>query len=211
MWNENPEFSPLPGMSGHRETEIKLEIRSPRVLRRRLSELGFRTVQARHFESNALFDFPDLRLWKARCLLRLRLADKQWTLTFKGAPLRSRRYKIRKEIEIGIEEGCLLREILEILGLREAFRYEKYRTVYAQRVRGQKSPGPLLVYDATPIGNYLELEGPQDWIDQIASQLGYQRKDYLTASYASLYRQKCHERGEKPANMVFPAPRSTRV
>jgi adenylate cyclase class 2 len=211
LWNENPDFSSLPGMSRHRETEIKLEVRRPRVLRRRLGELGFRAVQARHFESNALFDFPDLRLWKARCLLRLRLADKQWTLTFKGAPLRSRQYKIRKEIDIGIEDGCLLREILETLGLREAFRYEKYRTVYAQGVRGKKSQGPLLFYDETPIGNYLELEGPQGWIDHLASRLGYRREDYITASYASLYRQKCHERGEKPRNMVFAVPGSKAV
>jgi adenylate cyclase class 2 len=190
-------------MSRHHETEIKLEVQNPRALRRRLRELGFRAVQPRHFESNVLFDFPDLRLWKARCLLRLRLADKHWTLTFKGAPLPSRRYKIRKEIDIGIENGGLLQEVLEALGLREAFRYEKYRTVYAREAGGTKGEAPVLVYDETPIGNYLELEGPQRWIDQVARQLGYRPEDYITASYASLYRQKCRERGEKPGNMVF--------
>jgi adenylate cyclase class 2 len=190
-------------MSRHHETEIKLEVRNPRALRRRLRELGFRGVQARHFESNALFDFPDLRLWKARCLLRLRRADNQWFVTFKGAPLRSRRYKIRKEIDVRVENGELLREVFETLGLREAFRYEKYRTVYAREARGTKGEAPLLVYDETPIGNYLELEGPQRWIDQVAAQLGYRPEDYITASYASLYRQKCRERGETPGNMAF--------
>lgn len=190
-------------MSRHHETEIKLEVRNPRALRRRLRELGFRAIQARHLESNALFDFPDLRLWKARCLVRLRLADKQWTLTFKGAPLRSPRYKIRKEIDIGIENGALLREVLETLGLREAFRYDKYRTVYAREARGTTGEAPSLVYDETPMGNYLELEGPPRWIDQVASQLGYRPEDYITASYASLYRQKCRARSEKPGNMVF--------
>jgi adenylate cyclase class 2 len=195
-------------MSRHHETEVKLEVRNPRALRRRLREAGFRAIQSRHFESNVLFDFPDLRLWKARCLLRLRLADKHWTLTFKGAPLPSRRYKIRKEIDVRVEDGALLREVFETLGLREAFRYEKCRTVYAREAGGCKAEGRLLVYDETPIGNYLELEGPQRWIDQIARQLGYGPEDYITASYASLYRQKCRERGEKPGNMVFAGRKS---
>lgn len=190
-------------MSRHHETEIKLEVRNPRALRRRLRELGFRAVQPRHFESNVLFDFPDLRLWKARCLLRLRLANKRWLLTFKGAPLPSRRYKIRKEMDVSIEDGGLLRKVLEALGLREAFRYDKYRTVYAREAEGTKGEMPSLVYDETPIGYYLELEGPRRWIDQVAGQLGYGPGDYITASYASLYRRRCRERGERPGNMVF--------
>ena len=190
-------------MSRHHETEVKLEVRNPRALRRRLREAGFRAIQSRHFESNVLFDFPDLRLWKARCLLRLRRADNQWFVTFKGAPLPARRYKIRKEIDIRVEDGALLREVFETLGLREAFRYEKYRTVYAREAGGCEAEARLLVYDETPIGNYLELEGPQRWIDQVARQLGYRPEDYITASYASLYHQKCRERGEKPGNMVF--------
>jgi adenylate cyclase class 2 len=199
----NPDCHGPLGMSRHHETEIKLEVRDPRALRRRLRELGFRAVEARHFETNAMFDFPDLRLWKARCLLRLRRADKHWFVTFKEAPLRSRRYKIRREIDVRVEDGALLREVLETLGLREAFRYEKYRTVYTREAGGSKTEAPLLVYDETPIGNYLELEGPQRWIDQVAGQLGYRPEDYITASYASLYRQKCRAGGEKPGNMVF--------
>lgn len=190
-------------MNRHRETEIKLEVRDPNALKRRLRELGFRAVQARHFESNAMFDFPDLRLWKARCLLRLRRADNRCTLTYKGAPSRTRNYKTRGEIETEIEDGTVLREIFEVLGLRETFRYEKYRTAYARRSRVGNAKAPLLVYDETPVGTYLELEGPRRWIDQIASQLGYQREDYITASYASLYRRSCEARSEKPGNMVF--------
>jgi adenylate cyclase class 2 len=195
-------------MSRRHETEIKLEVRDPRALRQRLRELGFRTIHARHFESNALFDFPDLRLWKARCLLRLRRADKKWSLTFKGAPLRSRRYKIRREIDIPIGNGELLREVLETLGLREVFRYEKYRTIHAPGATGGRGEGRVLVYDETPIGHYLELEGPQRWIDKVAGQLGYRPGDYITASYAALYRQKCRERGEDPGNMVFSGQKS---
>jgi adenylate cyclase class 2 len=195
-------------MSRHHETEIKLEARNPPALRRRLRELRFRAVQARHFESNAVFDFSDQRLWKAHRLLRLRLAGGQWTLTLKAAPDCSHPYKVRRETDIGIEEGSLLPEVLETLGLREAFRYEKYRTVYARGAASRKAEGPTLVYDETPIGDYLELEGPRRWIDQVARELGYARKDYITASYGSLYRQRCQARGVEPGNMVFATRKS---
>ena len=216
-------------MSASKEIEIKLEVRDPRALKRRLAELGFRLVKARHFESNRLLDFPNLALRKAQCVLRLRLADGKCLLTFKGAPARSRHYKVRAEIETEVEDGEGLKEILELAGLREVFRYDKYRTEYAPWAgrkdtvrpegtvghrRGPTRRAPergALVYDETPIGNYLELEGPKPWIDEVAGRLGYERPDYIILSYAALYSRKCREQGNRPANMVFPARRSRRA
>ena len=195
-------------MKHRHETEIKLLVQSPRALKRHLRDLGFRTVQARHFERNYLFDFPDLRLRKARCLLRLRLTGRHGLLTFKGAPLRSREYKIRREIETQVEDGLRLKEVLENLGFQGVFCYEKYRTIYAPRGKREISEAPHLVYDETPVGNYVELEGSERWIDEIARQLGYSRQDYITSSYGAIHRQKCLERGEPPGNMVFAVEKS---
>lgn len=195
-------------MKQHRETEIKLLVRDPGELKQRLAELGLRRIKARQFESNYVYDFPDRRLRRARCLLRLRFAGDKGLLTFKGVPLRSREYKIRREIEIPVGDGHGLREILKKLGLREMFYYEKYRTIYAPRGKWEGSEVPQLVYDETPVGNYLELEGPEHWIDEIARQLGYSREEFITESYAALYWQKCLEQGKKPTNMVFSARKS---
>ncbi len=190
-------------MKRQHETEIKLEVRDRRALRRRLAKSGFRVIEPRHFESNALYDFPDLRLWKAHCLLRLRQEGKRWLVTFKGAPLESREYKIRREIETVVSNGPAVRELLEALGFHEAFRYEKFRTTYSPNPPPARGKPKLLLFDETPIGDYLELEGPRRWIDQVARDLGYRRKEYITASYASLYRQQCEKLGEKPGSMVF--------
>lgn len=195
-------------MKDRHETEIKLVIKNTKEIRWRLAELGFRPVHARHFESNYLFDFSDERLRKSRCLLRLRFASDRGLLTFKGAPVPSRNYKIRQEIETRVEDGHQLREILLNLGLHEVFCYEKYRTIYAPRGKREVSEAPNLVYDETPIGNYLELEGPQRWIDEVARQLGYSRREYIRESYAALYRKKCLEERKKPGNMVFPSRES---
>ena len=70
---------------------------------------------------------------------------------------------------------------------------------------------PQVAYDETPIGNYLELEGPEKWIDEVATRLGYSRQDYITSSYLALYFQKCREEGKKPGNMVFKGRNRLRV
>ena len=191
-------------MKPRHETEIKLEIRDRKGLKQRLKQVGFRVIQPRHFEGNLLFDFPDLRLRKGRRLLRVRFEDRRCFLTFKGAPLHSRKYKIRQEIETAVEDGRRLTAILESLGLLRTFRYEKFRTVYLPRGRTDLQKAPHLVLDETPFGDYLELEGPQRWIDETARQLGYRPEDYITLSYAALHRQKCLDQGKKPGDMVFP-------
>jgi len=192
------------GMKHRHETEIKLAVKDLKELRWRLAELGFRPVLARHFESNYLYDFPDQRLRKSRCLIRMRFAGDQGLLTYKGPPVQSRDYKIRREIETKVEDGHRLCEILVHLGMREVFCYEKFRTIYAPPGKREVADAPHLVFDETPIGNYLELEGTQRWIDEVARHLGYSRRDYITDSYATLYRKKCQVEGKTPGNMVFP-------
>jgi adenylate cyclase, class 2 len=181
------------------EVEVKLRVPAPARLKRRLRELGFGVAKRRHFESNVVFDFADLRLRKVRSLLRLRWEGRRCTVTFKGTPRPSASYKIRREIETGVEDGMPLQQVFEALGLRPVFRYEKYRTAYAP----QGKNGPALLYDETPIGNYVELEGPKKLIDRLASQLGYRRKDYITASYATLQQEHCRKKGIPPRDMVF--------
>ncbi len=185
------------------ETEVKLRVRDLRPLRRRLLQAGLAVATRRRFERNVLFDTRDSRLRKAGCLLRLRSEGTRHRLTFKGPPRPTMRYKVRPEWEAEISKPESLKATFESLGLREVFRYEKYRTTYKAKrcVRGTASG--LAELDETPVGNYLELEGPARWIDDVASRLGYRSGDYVTATYAALYMQDCKERGLRPGNMVF--------
>jgi adenylate cyclase, class 2 len=201
--------SPATDMKPPHEVEIKLPIgkgASLRALKRRLKELGFRVAEARRRERNQLFDFPDGRLRRAHCLLRLRTEKGRCQVTFKGAPARSRRYKVRSEIEVEVSEGDRLAAIFAGLGLRPAFRYEKYRTTYRRPREAKAHRQALVELDETPIGNFLELEGPPAWIDRVARALGYQPRDYVTSSYAALYFQACRARGRRPTHMLFGAP-----
>jgi len=170
----------------HHEIEVKLEVRNSRVLKRRLRELGFRVIRPRRRESNRLFDFADAPLRKAGWALRLRLVDGSCLLTLKSGAVASRSYKIRREIETKVDDGERLSQILKMLGMRESFRYEKHRTIYGCEGSAESHH---LAYDETPVGNYIELEGPRRWIDEISRKLGYQRKDFVTLGYPTLYSQ----------------------
>lgn len=183
------------------EIEIKLRVDDARAIKRRLKKLGFRRATPRHFESNRVFDFPNLALRRAGCLLRLRLARGRTLLTFKGPAGRSSRFKVRPEFEAEVKGGRL-EATLAAAGLRQVLRYDKYRTVY-RPAAGARAGGIEAMYDETPVGNFLELEGTQRAIDQVARGLGFSRRDYITSSYVELYHRWCRERGIRPGDMVF--------
>jgi adenylate cyclase class 2 len=180
------------------ETEIKLRVENRTAVRRKIRSLGFRPLGARLLERNLVFDTPQQTLRNAGHLLRLRSKGRRWWLTWKGQPQHETGYKVREEIETEVSRGEAVREILERLGFQLAFCYEKYRAEF----RRPKGEG-LVVLDETPMGDFLELEGPPDWIDQVAAALGFASQDYILASYANLYFTWRRERGLPPGHMVF--------
>jgi len=183
--------------AGNIETEIKLAVKDAESASTLLSARGFEIRKPRVFESNIVFDTPEKTLRAAGCLLRIRTVDSQCILTFKG-PGTPGRHKTREEIEVQVSDAAGLSKILQRLGYQPTFRYEKYRTEFAL-----VSDRGVVTVDETPFGVFLELEGPPDWIDKTARDLGFEERQYITASYGELYRRYCHSMGETPSNMVF--------
>lgn len=181
-----------------REIEVKLRVQDAQRMTGVLLENGFVVVQPRAFEANEVFDTPERALRAERRLLRLREFAGAATFTYKGTP-ETGRYKSREELETVVSDPAALRQILDRLGLRLFFRYEKYRTIY-QRLGDTAG---LVVLDETPIGVWLELEGTPEWIDRTAAQLGFSAQQYVTESYGGLWLKYCQERAIDRPNMVF--------
>jgi adenylate cyclase, class 2 len=180
------------------ETEIKLALADVRTGRALLRNAGFRVTRRRVFERNDVFDTPECALRKGGALLRVRQAGRATTLTYKG-PAAVSRYKSREEVETRVPDAASIAAILERLGFRPMFRYEKYRTEY-----GHPDGGGVATLDETPIGVFMELEGTPRWIDRAARQLGFAECDYITASYGRLFLEWRHRQGlDTAANMVF--------
>jgi adenylate cyclase class 2 len=132
-------------------------------------------------------------------------ASSRAVLTYK-APLAepakhraAHRYKEREEIEVVLANGAGLARILEGLGMRPGFRYEKYRTKYTLK----NLPGLVLDLDETPAGIFLELEGPRRQIDRAARLLGYTKSDYDCRSYWDLHQEFCQRRKIYAPHMIF--------
>jgi adenylate cyclase class 2 len=198
-------------------------------LKRVLKRLGARPVgqgSGRVHEWNVIFDTPEGGLAKHGQLLRIRIetpeakskkakqaAGQRTMLTFKrplgvGAPAspgvqNSRHHKVREEIEMEVADATVLATIFEGLGMRGWFRYEKYRTTFRLPGSASWAKGLLIELDETPIGTFVELEGPAAAIDRAAHELGYSRRDYVLKNYLVLYVEECRRQGKEPKDMVF--------
>lgn len=116
-------------------------------------------------------------------------------------------HKVREEIEAQVADSPNLIRIFEGLGMRGWFRYEKYRTTYQLPSAKSWARGLLIELDETPIGTFVELEGPPHAIDRAATELGYTKSNYILTNYLSLYVEDCRRKGVQPQNMLF-APKS---
>lgn len=185
-------------MKSATETEVKLRVPDQSAVLDRIKQAGFTPAVGRLFESNTLYDTADQAVRRSGAILRLREAGENCVITWKG-PGEPGTYKSRPELETAIGSLETMRRILEHLGYAPSFRYEKYRTEFVHTQNG----GGVITLDETPIGDFLELEGPGEWIDNTAKELGFSRRDYVLDSYARLYVADCERRGLEPADMVF--------
>jgi adenylate cyclase class 2 len=181
-----------------REIEIKLRLPSAAAGRGLLERAGFRVLHPRTHDFDRIFDSADGALRARDCLLRVRQSGSRAVLTYKGAAAPGR-HKSREELETELQDAGIAAEILGRLGFNPVFRYEKYRTEFAI----PDQPG-VAALDETPIGDFLELEGPPEWIDTTSGRLGFGQPDYITATYAQLYFEQCREKALKPKDMLFP-------
>ncbi len=185
-------------MAAHsdRENEVKLAIANARTGRALLKRAGFRVCSPRVLETNIVFDTPECLLRFSGRLLRLRNAGRKATLTYKG-PQDSSRHKSREEIETTVADSRAMAAIAGKIGFEPMFRYQKYRTEYRKGRHG------VATLDETPIGVFLELEGPPDWVDRVTAELGFTSSDQITESYGALYLDWCSRNGLQPGDMLF--------
>jgi adenylate cyclase class 2 len=163
------------------ETEVKLRMEGPEPARRALADLGARPTRPRHFEDNTLYDDAQYSLFDAGRALRLRRAEARALVTYKGPrEERADGVKSRPEVEVEVSDADAFDALLRGLGYRRVFRYQKYREAYAWR-------DAEIVLDETPIGTYLEIEGPAATIHDAARALGRGPEDYIAESYAALF------------------------
>lgn len=182
-----------------RETETKFRVDDRAALEDRLAGLGAKRAGT-ETEANVLFDDGEESLRAQGCALRLRTTENGALLTFKGKADVAAGIKSRVELESSVGSAERVASILEALGFRPWFRYEKRRTTW----RFDELSRPLVVVDETPLGLFAEIEGDDGAVRALAKELGVPESAFIAESYIALYFQARSANPGLPKDMVFP-------
>jgi adenylate cyclase class 2 len=182
-----------------REIEIKLPFPTAEEAVLRLTAIGASPASRRVFEDNRVLDDEGGSLARAGRLLRVRTAGNRSLLTVKSPVESNTRHKVREEIETAVADAEASIRLLERLGFRTVWRYQKYRTTFAL-------PGLEATVDETPIGCYVELEGDPQAIDRAAADLGFSPDRYVTATYRDLAEEHAAKSGRDVEGILVFAP-----
>ena len=188
--------SPSSAKERPEEIEVKLPCEELGTIREKLKQQGAILRSARHAEVNDLYDDTRGELSKLGCTLRLRRAEGETILTFKGPARFEEGVKIREEREIRVSDAEETELLLAGIGMRRRFRYEKRREEW-------ELSGCVLALDETPIGRFVEIEGNPAAIRGVLAGLALDFSEAIPYSYASLYARRRKEDPTLPEDMVF--------
>ena len=182
-------------MSGPIEREIKLRFDDAAAARAAVLAAGATPAHARRLQDDRLFDTEDQSLVRERSTLRVRADGPRAIFTFKG-PVQPGPVKIREELETVVADGGVLQQVLARLGLRAWFRYQKFREEFTHR-------DVIIAVDETPIGTFVEIEGPESGILATAAAMGRTPADFILDSYYSLFVKHREALGFRGTDMIF--------
>jgi adenylate cyclase, class 2 len=182
-------------MAAIMEREVKLAFRDVDEARTAILAAGAEPLRARRLQEDCLLDTHDDQLFSRRCVLRVRMECGKTLLTFKG-PVQESSMKLREELETIVGDGLLLLRVLEQIGFRVWFRYQKYREEFAHE-------DVIVALDETPVGVFVEIEGSETGIHEMAAALARKPEDYVLDSYRGLFVKHCQRNGLPVSDMLF--------
>jgi len=179
--------------SDYHEIELKFEIKNPSAIRRKLRKLKAKFI-GKAFERAFQLDTKNKDLRKKGVFLRVRTGFKN-TLTLKKR-LENKKFKEREEIELEISDPEKMKIIVQALGFNRFRIMEKYREKW-------HLGSAEITIDRLPMGCYVEIEGGEKTIEEIAGDLGFDIKYGITKTYWGLWRDYAKENGIKDENIIF--------
>jgi adenylate cyclase class 2 len=178
------------------EQEMKIPVPSLSALRRRLAEHGGRVLHPLAMEDNWVLDNGTRSLAASGRLLRLRRFGERLILTLKGEASFSQGVKTRVEVETDVGDAEHMLTILLGLGFTPVRRYQKRRELWSfQRV--------FVALDETPMGSFVELEGPADELPSAVQTLELDPGAAVRGTYLDLWSTHRTAHPDAPEDMVF--------
>jgi adenylate cyclase class 2 len=179
------------------EREMKVPVAGLDPLRTALAGLGARRVEPATFEDNLVLDDAAGTLAASGRLLRLRRWGATVTLTYKGPATFADGVKHRQELETTVSDLEATLAILAKLGFSPVRRYQKRRELWhADTVH--------VALDETPIGCFVELEGDEAALRDLARRLALDPARAAHGTYLDLWNEWRARHPEAGPDMVFP-------
>ncbi len=169
------------------EIEAKLKVDSHKAVEGSLSIHGAHFL-AKQKQTDFYFDDSKSSFTKEDKCLRIRKESvrgkDKYFLAYKG-PKQKSNFKKRQELEVEVSDFDKSKEILQVLGLRQAIIVEKTRRLW-------KLNNCLVALDKVKkLGNFVEIEGPNNkLIGKVKNLLGLKNLIHIRQSYADLLSQK---------------------
>lgn len=166
------------------ENEVKFKVKEVKKILDLLANLGAKR-HPKEQETDYSFDTPDGFLSRQGKLLRLRKIRNKALLTFKGRVIVSR-FKKREEMNIELNDFSAIWKLLHQIGFIGSFSKEKVR-------QGFRCRNMDVFLDKLPfIGYYLEIEGKDRNIIDLAKKLGFLHvNEAIKESYNQLFNLFC--------------------
>lgn len=163
-----------------REIEIKFRVRDFHAVRAKLQTLGA-LLEWKGNEESYFFDSAKEVLKHKHYNLRLRRwSGHKDTMTLKTKPgEEDRKYKVRNEYEIEVDNIRTAGVILEHLGFKEYLRYKKYREHW-------KLGDASIELDKLSGQHFVEVEAAKKRIDELVPILGLDWRNAEKRGYISL-------------------------
>lgn len=188
------------------EVEIKLPISNPDLIEKKLLEDGFEKSSFIR-EQDTYFDNAREEIRRSGTALRVRetkdlLTGQTWAqLNYKGKKMDTQTMT-RRELETGVENGAVCREILQALGYSS-----ENSEVVKERKMLRKDSATACLDRVHGLGSFLELEilveddvqrkAALERIEQILGGLGYRISDTVQNSYLSMLQKKQEQTGSQ--------------
>ena len=165
------------------ETELKF------LLTEKAEEFAkkFGGLKNRIYQKTVMFDNEQDLMQKTNGRIRLRQAGELVTLSYK-LPLSSEIVKKEIEWETKIDGWLVGEELLKAMGFLETTSYEKYRTSFDYM-------DSKVEIDEYPFATFVEIEGEENAIKNIALHLGFDLTSALTKPCDTLFNEWRKEKG----------------
>lgn len=179
------------------ETEYKFEIQKEDIKHYQevLKKLGF-TQEERMYEKNTMFDNPNEIMQQTNGRIRLRsikgVHSTKYEFCYKkplantGGPKQEIEYQV--EFQDGDENFV---KILNMMEFTESTSYERYRTKI-------KSKNIEVVIDEYPFACFIEIEGEEYDIKEIAKKIGFSLEQHLNEPCDTLFSNWRNKKGLRP-------------